>query len=82
MTKQQLKLIREASSKKHDSAEDFLNRMEQWLDLKMNPFVRALIKGEVGPHFMGFKFIRTRWKVGTRLKKLKSVEMLLDANES
>jgi len=33
MTKQQLKLIREASSKKRDSAEDFRNRMEQWLDL-------------------------------------------------
>ena len=33
MTKQQLKLIREASSKKHDSAEDFLNRMEQWLEI-------------------------------------------------
>jgi hypothetical protein len=32
MTKQQLKLIREASSKKRDSAEDFRNRMEQWLE--------------------------------------------------
>jgi len=80
MTKQQLKLIREASSKKRDSAEDFRNRMEQWLDLKMNPFVRALIKGKV-THFIGFKFIRAQRMSGTTLKKLKRVQMLLDANE-
>jgi hypothetical protein len=50
MTKQQLKLIRQASSKKHDSSEDFRNRMEQW----------QKIGNRIPKHYYGKDFINMK----------------------